>query len=77
MAKVTIYTTPSCAYCKMAKKFFEENDVDYEEKDVVDDEAARKEAVEKSGQMGVPVISIGENTVVGFDKKKLTNLLDL
>lgn len=77
MAKVTIYTTPSCAYCKMAKKFFEENDVEYTEKDVVDDEEARKEAVDKSGQMGVPVIEVGDNVIVGFDKGKLSNLLDL
>lgn len=77
MAKVTIYTTPSCAYCKMAKKFFEENDVEYEEKDVVDDEEARKEAVDKSGQMGVPVIEVGDDVIVGFDKGKLSNLLDL
>lgn len=77
MAKVTIYTTPSCAYCKMAKKFFEENDVEYEEKDVVDDEDARQEAVDKSGQMGVPVIEVGDDVIVGFDKGKLSNLLDL
>lgn len=77
MAKVTIYTTPSCAYCKMAKKFFEENDVEYTEKDVVDDEDARQEAVDKSGQMGVPVIEVGDDVIVGFDKGKLSNLLDL
>lgn len=61
----------------MAKKFFEENDVEYTEKDVVDDEEARKEAVDKSGQMGVPVIEVGDNVIVGFDKGKLSNLLDL
>lgn len=77
MAKVTIYTTPSCAYCEMAKKFFKENDVEYAEKDVVDDEDARKEAVDKSGQMGVPVIEVGDDVIVGFDKGKLSNLLDL
>lgn len=75
MAKVTIYTTPTCAYCVMAKNFFEENDVEYEEKNVVEDEQARKDAVEKSGQMGVPVIEIGDDVVVGFNKEKVAELL--
>jgi len=77
MSKVTIYTTPTCAYCVMAKNFFEENDVEYEEKNLIEDEQARKDAVEKSGQMGVPVIEIGDNVVVGFNKEKVADLLEL
>lgn len=77
MAKVTIYTTPTCGFCKMAKEYFMENNIDFEEKDVTTDEEARDEAVGKSGQMGVPVIDIDGEVVVGFDKEKLSGLLGL
>jgi len=77
MAKVTIYTTPTCVYCKMAKDFFKENNVAYEEKNVLEDEAAAREMVEKSGQMGVPVIDIEGQIVVGFNKELLSELLNI
>lgn len=75
MANITIYTTPTCVYCKMAKEFFKQHNIDYTEKNVVEDEAARTEAIEKSGQMGVPVIDVGGEIMVGFDKGKLSELL--
>ncbi len=75
MADVTIYTTPTCVYCNMAKAFFAENNIAYTEKNVAEDQNAMKEAVEKSGQMGVPVIDIDGQILVGFDKKKLSELL--
>lgn len=74
---VTIYTTPSCVYCKMAKAYFEQNKVKYEEKNVAVDEAAREDMVKKSGQLGVPVIDVGGKIVVGFDKRRLSELLSL
>ncbi|MDO8574506.1 MAG: glutaredoxin family protein [bacterium] len=77
MANVIIYSTPTCVYCKMAKAFFKENNISYTEKDVAADEASRNEMVEKSGQLGVPVIDIDGNTVVGFDKSKLSELLGI
>lgn len=77
MAKVTIYTTPTCAYCKMTKAFFKEHNVAYEEKDVASDRAAAEEAMEKSGQMAVPVIDIDGTIVVGFDKPHLSQLLGI
>lgn len=73
--KVTIYTTPTCVYCKMTKSFLGEHHIAYEEKNVAEDEAARDEMVEKSGQLGVPVIDIDGNIVVGFDKPRLSQLL--
>ena len=78
---VTIYSTPTCSYCKMAKEYFGENKVEFTEIDVsVDTEAAQK-MVEKTGQMGVPVILVekegNEDVVVGFDKDKLAGLLGL
>ena len=75
MADVTIYTTPTCVYCTMAKAFFAENNVAYTEKNVAQDKSAMEEAVQKSGQMGVPVIDVDGQILVGFDKKKLSELL--
>ena len=73
--KVTIYTTPTCVYCKATKEFFQEKNITYEEKNVAEDEKARDHMVQASGQMGVPVIEIGEDIVIGFDKPKLSELL--
>lgn len=72
---VTIYTTPTCAFCKLAKEFFQANNIVYQEHDVVSDMRAREESVQKSGQLGVPVIEIDGNIVIGFDKGKLKELL--
>lgn len=72
--KIIIYTTPTCVYCKMAKAFFGQNNLAYEEKDVACDLNAREEMIKKSGQLGVPVIDIDGSIVVGFDKSKLGEL---
>ncbi len=77
MPNVTIYTTPSCVFCKMTKSFFQANGVKYDEKDVAEDIAAREDMVRKSGQLGVPVIDVGGEIVVGFDKEKLSELLHI
>ncbi|MDP3724855.1 MAG: glutaredoxin family protein [Nanoarchaeota archaeon] len=74
---VTIYTTPSCVYCKIAKEFFKEHDVEFEEKNVTEDDAARDAMIQKSGQMGVPVIDIGGKVVVGFNEEKIAGLLGI
>jgi len=74
---VTIYSTPSCHYCLMAKDFFKENGIVYTEYNVASDIEKRKEMIEKSGQMGVPVIIIGEEIIIGFDKLKIIKLLGL
>ena len=77
MPKVTIYTTPTCVYCKMAKEFFKENNVAYEEKDVSTDTKAQEEMITKSGQMGVPVIDIDDQIIIGFDKNGISKLLNI
>ena len=77
MHKVLIYTTPTCVYCKMTKEFLEERNIAYEEKNVSLDEKATQEMVEKSGQMGVPVIDIDGKVIIGFDKGKLSELLEV
>jgi glutaredoxin-like YruB-family protein len=81
MADVTIYSTPTCGYCTMAKDFLQEKGVEYEEVDVSVDQQKAQAMVEKTGQMGVPVIIINkdgqEEVLVGFDQVQLTNLLGL
>lgn len=77
MHKVIIYTTPSCVYCKMTKEFFAKNNVQYEEKDVAVDAKAREEMLEKSEQLGVPVIDVDGTIIIGFDKKNLEMALGL
>jgi len=77
MAKVTIYTTPTCVYCKMTKAFFKDNNVQYDEKDVSTDAEARDEMIAKSNQMGVPVIDVDGQFLVGFDKERLSQLLHI
>lgn len=79
MKKVKIYTTPTCGYCDMAKDWFEEKKIEYEEIDVAKDPKAGEEMVKISGQMGVPVIVVTENkdkeVIIGFDQGKLEELL--
>ncbi len=77
MKKVTIYSTPTCHFCNMAKDYFKENQVEYDAFDVASDPEKRKEMMEKSGQLGVPVILIGEEVVVGFNKPRLAKLLEI
>lgn len=74
---VTIYTTPTCVYCKMTKEFFGQNNIEYREKDVASDAQARDEMIKKSGQMGVPVIDIDGQITVGFDEPRLRELLTI
>jgi glutaredoxin-like YruB-family protein len=82
MKKVAIYTTPTCTYCKATKEFFKDHNVAYEEYNVGTDLARRQEMVTKSGQMGVPVIAIADETgkeqiIVGFDEEALSSALGI
>ena len=77
MANVTIYTTPTCVYCKATKQFFAEHDVEYDERDVAADAEARQAMIEKSGQLGVPVIDVDGQVVIGFNKKRLGEMLKI
>lgn len=73
--QVTIYSTPVCHFCQAAKDFFKENDVAYTEVDVAADAEKRQEMIDMTGQMGVPVIQIGQDVVIGFDEDKVKELL--
>jgi glutaredoxin-like YruB-family protein len=74
---VTIYSTPVCHFCQAAKDFFKENNIEYTEHDVAADVEKRTEMVDMTGQMGVPVIKIGDDVVIGFDEEKVKELLKL
>ena len=73
---VTIYTTPTCPFCEQAKKFMRERGVSYTEHDVMEDLKKRDEMVELSGQMGVPVIVMGEQVLIGFNPEELGRALE-
>ena len=75
--KVIIYTTPYCSYCKMAKEYFKLKNIEYMEYDVMADVAKREEMVKKSGQLGGPVIDIDGKMVLGFDKPKINEYLEI
>jgi glutaredoxin-like YruB-family protein len=77
MKKAIIYSTPTCTYCKAAKEFFTEKGVEYVEYDVAADQDRRKEMVDKSGQLGVPVIDIEGQIIVGFDKDTVAKTLGI
>lgn len=76
MKKIKVYSTQSCPYCTMAKDFLKEKGVEFEDIDVSEDQAAAKEMVEKSGQMGVPVIDIDGELIVGFNKPAIEKALE-
>jgi glutaredoxin-like YruB-family protein len=69
--KVILYTTPTCVFCKAVKEYFADNKVVYETVDLAEQRDRVQEMVDKSGQMGVPVIDAGGEIIVGFDKPKL------
>jgi glutaredoxin 3 len=75
MATVKIYSTPTCPWCKKAKAYFKENNIKFTDVDVSSDKKAQEKMIEKSGQMGVPVIEINEKILVGFDKAKVEEAL--
>ena len=77
MAKTVVYSTDACPWCHVAKEFLAENNVEFESKDVASDETARAELVQKSGQMGVPVLDIDGTIIVGFDKEAIKQALNL
>ncbi|MBN1585685.1 glutathione S-transferase N-terminal domain-containing protein [Candidatus Uhrbacteria bacterium] len=72
---IKIYSTPTCPYCQMVKSFLKDRGIDYVDFDVSTDAAAAEEMVQKTGQMGVPVIDIDGETVVGFDQERIEGLL--
>lgn len=75
MKDITIYSTPTCHFCQLAKAYFKEQGIPYTEHNVAADLEKRKEMVEMTGQLGVPVIRIGDTVVVGFQEEKVAEIL--
>jgi glutaredoxin-like YruB-family protein len=73
--QVTIYTTPTCTYCRQAKSYFQQKGIQYVEKDVSVDRQAAMEMLRRSRQQGVPVITIGGETIIGFDRPRIERVL--
>jgi len=83
MKKVIIYSTPVCPYCNLVKDFFKENNISYEDFNVAENQNKAKEMIEKTGQMGVPVIIISEegkekeDIIIGFDREKISEIFEI
>jgi glutaredoxin 3 len=74
--RVTVYSTPTCPYCIRAKQFLTENNIAFENYDVSVDQVKGQEMIDKSGQMGVPVIDIEGEIIIGFDKERIKKVLE-
>jgi glutaredoxin 3 len=72
---ITLYSTPSCTYCRKAKEWFRENRIRFQEFDISRDQRRADEMVRKSGQMGVPVIDINGRVIVGFNQPEIERAL--
>jgi len=77
MSKVIIYSTPTCHWCHMAKEYFKSKGVEYEDINVAGNVEKQKELVQKSGQFGVPVIFIDDKMILGFDRAKINQYLNI
>lgn len=73
--KIVLYSTPTCPYCEMAKNYLKEKGLEFKEINLASDQEATKKIVRKTGQLGVPVIEIGDKFIVGFDQVKIDQLL--
>ena len=72
---IKVYSTPTCPYCTMAKKYLDSKNISYEDVDVSANRSAASEMISKSGQRGVPVLDINGSIVIGFDKDKIDDLI--
>jgi len=77
MAKTIVYSTQTCPWCHRAKDFLRKHNIEFEDKDVAGDLAARNELLQKSGRMGVPVLDIDGTIIVGFDQQAIEKALNL
>jgi len=74
---VKVYTTPICPYCNTLKQYLKQHNIEFEEIDVSQDQKLQDEIIEKTGQIGVPIVDINGELIVGFDKEKISNLLGI
>lgn len=74
---INIYSTPTCPYCHMVKNYLKSKNIEFHDYNVAEEQEKAEEMMEKSGQMGVPVIEIGDSIIIGFDKPEIDRLLNL
>ena len=75
--KVVVFSTPTCSFCNQAKRYFREKNVRFTDVDVSRDQSAARDMLKRTGQMGVPVILINNRPIVGFDRRKINQILNL
>jgi glutaredoxin 3 len=75
--KVIVFSTPTCAYCNQAKRYFREKNIRFTDVDVSRDQSAARDMLRRTGQMGVPVILINNKPIVGFDRPKINQILNI
>lgn len=75
--KVIVFSTPTCSYCNTAKRYFRENNIRFTDVDVSKDLSAARDMQKRTGQSGVPVILINNRPIIGFDKPKIMQMLNL
>ncbi len=75
MKKVIVFSTPACAFCYTLKEYLKKKNIEFEEIDISEDDQARQEVIDNTKQMGVPVLKIDQEYIVGFDKIKIDKLL--
>ena len=75
--KIKVYSTPDCAYCWTLKGFLKKHNIEFEEIDIFLDQEAKEEMIKKTGQKEVPVMEVGDQIVIGFNKKKILEVLGM
>jgi glutaredoxin 3 len=75
--KVIVFSTPTCSFCVQAKRYFKENNIRFTDVDVSKDQSAARDMMRRTGQMGVPVILINNKAIVGFDRNKINQMLNI
>ncbi len=75
--QITVYSTPACPYCIMVKQFLKDNNINFQDYNVGSDREKAQEMVQKSGQMGVPVLDIEGEIIVGFDRDRIKQVLGI
>lgn len=75
--KVIVFSTPTCTYCNQAKRYFKEKNIRFTDVDVSRDQSAARDMLRRTGQMGVPVILIDNKPILGFDRNKINQMLNL
>jgi glutaredoxin-like YruB-family protein len=75
--KVVVFSTPTCSFCNQAKRYFREKNIRFTDVDVSRDQSAARDMMRKTGQMGVPVILINNRPIIGFDRPKINQMLNI